>query len=120
MTTNGIKTILLETHNFGKTVAFWKSLGYLVEFETGHNSGQLRHSAGGPALFVAERSPEQPLKLVLGVTVDDARRFEPPKSGGVQGPFKAEHWGALQMLLTDPDGREVAVEAPLETAKPHG
>jgi hypothetical protein len=32
-------------------------------------------------------------------------------------PFEKQHWGALQMLVADPDGRAVAVEAP---AAPEG
>ena len=55
MTTDGIKGLLIETHNWGKTVAFWTALGYELEFETDHLSGQLRHPHGGPFLFVAER-----------------------------------------------------------------
>ena len=113
MTTKGISGLLFETHNWGKTVAFWQSLGYVIEFETDHNSGQLRHPDGGPYLFIAERPPEQALKVIAGVTVDDASTFVPPKSGSVKSEFQKEHWGALQMLLLDPDGREVAVDAPL-------
>lgn len=48
MSTRGIEGLLIETHNWGKTVAFWKSLGYEVEFETDHHSGKLRHPGGGP------------------------------------------------------------------------
>lgn len=59
MTTKGIEGLLIETHNWGKAVAFWKSLGYEIEFETDHRSGQLRHPAGGPYLFIAER-PREP------------------------------------------------------------
>jgi hypothetical protein len=33
--------------------------------------------------------------------------------------FTKEHWGALQMLLADPDGREIAIEAPLQAKAPH-
>jgi len=119
MTTKGIQGLLLETHNWGKTVAFWQSLGYEIEFETDHHSGQLRHPDGGPYLFIAERPPEQALKVIAGVAVEDAEAFVPPKSGTVKSAFKKEHWGALQMLLLDPDGREVAVDAPLEKGK-HG
>src|SRR5215471_445420 len=67
--TRGIEMVLIETHNWGKTVAFWKSLGYELEFETDHHSGQLRHPAGGPALFIAERPPGQALQVVPGVKV---------------------------------------------------
>jgi hypothetical protein len=111
--TAGIDTILIETHNWGKTVAFWKHLGYEVEFETDHHSGRLRHPRGGPSLFVAERPQDRPLKVVLGLAVPDASGFTPPHAGKVLKPFEKQHWPALQMLLADPDGREVAVEAPL-------
>ncbi len=62
---------------------------------------------------LAERPPGHVLQVVPGLSVDSAARFEPPKSGSVKRPFIEEHWGALQMLLLDPDGREVAIEAPL-------
>ena len=113
MTTKGIDVLLFETHNFGKTVSFWKSLGYELEFETDHQSGRLRHPAGGPALFIAERPPGHVLQVVPGLSVESAAAFEPPKSGSVQRPFIVEHWGALQSLLLDPDGRQIAIEAPL-------
>ncbi len=113
MTTKGIDVLLLETHNFGKSVAFWKGLGYELDFETDHHSGQLRHPSGGPRLFIAERPPEHVLKIVPGLSVESPAAFVPPTSGTVQRPFIEEHWGAMQMLLADPDGREVAIEGPL-------
>ena len=113
MPTKGIDGLLIETHNWGKTVAFWKSLGYELEFETDHHSGQLRHPAGGPYLFIAERPPGQVLKVVPSLRVEDAASFEAPTSGTVVRPFIEEHWGVMQLLLGDPDGREVAIEAPL-------
>lgn len=113
MTTKGIDVLLFETHNFGKSVAFWKSFGYELDFETDHNSGQLRHPGGGPRLFIAERPPGHVLQVVPGLSVENASTFVPPSSGSVKRPFVDEHWGAQQMLLLDPDGREVAVEAPL-------
>ena len=36
MKTKGIDGILIETHNWGATVAFWCDLGYEIEFETDH------------------------------------------------------------------------------------
>ena len=78
METEGIEGLLIETHNWGKTVAFWKGLGYALEFETDHHSGQLRHPRGGPYLFVAERPASQPLKVVPMLGVKDATRFTPP------------------------------------------
>lgn len=111
-TRKGIDGLLVETHNWGKTVAFWQSLGYELEFETDHHSGQLRHPAGGPYVFVAERPPEQALQVVLGLSVESAQAFVPPASGKVVQPFAKQHWGALQMLVSDPDGRVVSIEAP--------
>lgn len=115
MTIRGIDLVLVETHNFGKTVAFWKSLGYELEFETDHHSGQLRHPAGGPNIFVVERPPQEALQVVLGVSVPSATGFEPPRAGTVTQPFEKQHWGPLQMLVADPDGRNVAIEAPAPT-----
>jgi len=117
MTTKGIEGLLIETHNWGKTVAFWKALGYELEFETDHHSGRLRHPAGGPWIFVAERPEGQALTIVPGLSVERAEAFVPPSSGRVSSPFQPEHWGALQMLLADPDGRAISIEAPLDGAK---
>lgn len=113
MTTHGIDTVLIETHNWGKSVAFWQALGYVLEFETDHHSGQLRHPSGGPALFIAERPASQPLQVQLGIRVDAAARFEPPPAGRVARKFTKQHWGVQQMLLADPDGRLLGVAAPL-------
>jgi len=113
MTTQGIEGLLIETHNWGKTVAFWKALGYELEFETGHNSGQLRHPAGGPYLFVAERAVGTPLEVKLAVGVSDAASFVPPSSGKVVRTFEPQHWPVLELLLADPDGRELSIHAPL-------
>lgn len=65
MQTDGIDGILIETHNWGKTVAFWRDLGYEVEFETDHHSGRLRHPRGGPYLFIAERPHDHPSSSCL-------------------------------------------------------
>lgn len=115
MTTDGIEGLLIETHNWGKTVAFWKALGYELEFETGHHSGRLRHPSGGPYLFVAERPASMPLQLQPVLAVRDATKFSPPGSGEVVRAFEAQHWDMLEMLLADPDGRHLSVQAPLPT-----
>lgn len=113
MTTEGIQGLLIETHNWGKTIAFWKALGYELEFETDHNSGQLRHPSGGPYLFIAERALGTPLEVKLAVGVADAATFSPPSSGKVVRAFEPQHWPVLELLLADPDGRELSVHAPL-------
>jgi hypothetical protein len=113
MATDGIAGLLIETHNWGKTVAFWQGLGYVLELETDHHSGQLRHPAGGPFLFIAERPAHQVLKVVQSVAVKDAAQFTPPSAATVVQPFTPQHFPALEMMLHDPDGRELAVHAPL-------
>lgn len=55
MATEGIRGLYAETRNWGKSVAFWKGLGYEFEFETDHHSGLLRHPSGGTWIFMAER-----------------------------------------------------------------
>ncbi len=119
MTTEGIEGLLIETHNWGKTVALWKALGYELVFETDHHSGQLRHPRGGPYLFVAERPPGQALKVVPMVTVKDAAQFTPPGAATVLRGFEPQHWHALEMLLADPDGRELSVQCPLPASEEH-
>lgn len=113
--TKGIQGILIETHNWGKTVAFWKALGYELEFETDHHSGQLRHPSGGPFLFIAERPEGSPLVLQPMLEVGEASTFAAPSSGTVVRAFEAQHWGALELLLADPDGRVLSVQAPRTT-----
>jgi hypothetical protein len=111
--TKGIDGLFIETRNWGRTVAFWTALGYELEFETDHQSGQLRHPAGGPYLFVAERPDATTLELQPIVGVEDAASFTPPAGGTVERPFTPQHWAVTEMLLADPDGRHVSVQAPL-------
>src|SRR5205085_9949826 len=41
MTTEGIEAVFLETHNWGRAARFFRALGFELEFETDHQSGQL-------------------------------------------------------------------------------
>ena len=113
MTTKGIETVLIETQNWGKSVAFWKSLGYEIEFETDHHSGQLRHPQAGRPLH-RRTSARAAASHGSGLKRRRSAAFVPPASGTVKRPFTKEHWGVLQMLIGDPDGREVSIEAPLQ------
>jgi len=117
MTTRGIDGLLVETHNWGKSVAFWKGLGYELELETDHHSGRLRHPAGGPYVFIAERPRDHALQVVLSLRVRSAAAFKPPPAGKVKRRFARQHWGALQLLLADPDGRVLGIEAPAPRVK---
>ena len=61
MTTQGIELVYLETHNWGKSVAFWQMLGFKLDFETDHHSGVLV-AANGTRIFLAEQAVEIPLE----------------------------------------------------------
>ena len=82
MTTDGIEAVFLETHNWGKAAKFFQSLGYELEFDTGHNSGQLRNGIG-PYVFIAEvpegKTPET--QLVFRVDDADAVELDPSARG---------------------------------------
>jgi hypothetical protein len=113
MSTSGIEGLYIGTHNWGKTVAFWQALGFVLEFETDHHSGQLRHPAGGPFLFVAERPGHETLETYPVVAVDDADTFEATPPVRVEQPFVAEHWARMESFVLDPDDRRVSLQAPL-------
>jgi len=112
MASHGIEGLIVETRNWGRTVAFWQALGYRVEFETGRNSGRLEHPDGGVYLFVVERPDVPDPEIRPLVRADDADGFEPPRAGTVEHPFAGRHWGSAEMMLRDPDGRHVSVQAP--------
>ena len=112
MTARGIEGLIIQTRNWGRTVAFWQALGYRVEFETGRNSGRLEHPRGGPYLFVVERPDDPDPEFQPLVGADDADGFVPPRAGTVEHPFTSRRWGSAEMLLRDPDGRHVSVQAP--------
>lgn len=105
---DGIEAVYLETHNWGKSARFFQKLGYTIEFETDHHSGQLRNG-DGPYLFIAEvpQSREPGLQLVVAVpdedSVDDGL--------DVVTPFETTHWGAREMSVRDPDGRVWRLQA---------
>jgi hypothetical protein len=113
MSTSGIEGLYIETHNWGKTVAFWQTLGFTLEFETDHHSGQLRHPSGGPFLFVAERPADHELETHAIVAVDDSTTFEVTPPVRVEQPFTPEHWARMEMFVRDPDDRRVSLQAPL-------
>jgi hypothetical protein len=111
MTTDGIQAVYLETHNWGKAAKFFQSLGFELEFETDHNSGQLRNGSG-PYVFIAEIPESQTPKLQLALAVQDAETFEPGPAVEVVTDFEETHWGTRMMTVRDPDGREWSIEGP--------
>jgi hypothetical protein len=112
MSTKGIEAVFLTTHNWGKAAKFFQSLGYELEFETDHNSGQLR-SETGPYLFIAEIPPSETPDMQLVLTVPDADGIALPPIVDVVTPLTPTHWGTQDMTVRDPDGRIWRLQAPL-------
>jgi hypothetical protein len=113
MQTDGIEAVFLTTHNWGKSARFFQSLGFNLEFETDHNSGQLRNGAG-PYLFIAEIPQSQTPEAHLVLKVPDAAAFRPDPGVEVVTPFEKTHWGTMDMTVRDPDGRIWHLQAPLK------
>jgi len=111
MATKGIEAIFLTTHNWGKAAKFFQSLGYELEFETDHQSGQLR-SATGPYLFVAEVPTTQPPEMQAVLAVPSAEAVALQANVDVVSAFQPTHWGTQEMLVRDPDGRTWRLQAP--------
>ena len=119
MSSRGIEGLIVETHNWGKSVAFWRDLGYDLE-----DSLLLRHPAGGPVVFLVEQPKTQKLEVLPMIGVEDSTTFTPPAAGTVQREFEPQHWGVSEMLLLDPDRRPISIQGPLpegvEAPEAHG
>jgi hypothetical protein len=114
MSTQGIEAVFLTTHNWGKAAKFFQALGFTLEFETDHHSGQLRNGSG-PYLFIAEVPENQEPQAQLVLKLPDAESFKPETIVDVATPFENTHWGTREMTVRDPDGRIWRLQAPLKS-----
>lgn len=108
--TQGIEAVFVTTHNWGRAAKFFQALGFELEFETDHNSGQFRNDLG-PSIFVAEvpESEETATRLVLKVPDDS---YTPDPALDVVSPFEDTHYGTREMVVRDPDGLLWTLQAP--------
>ena len=97
-TTQGIEAVFVTTHNWGTAARFFQALGFELEFETDHNSGQLRNG-DGPYVFIAEVPEHEELGVQLVLGVADADGFRPDPALDVVSGFADTHYG------TQGDGR---------------
>jgi hypothetical protein len=111
MSTTGIDAVFLTTHNWGRAAKFFQSLGFALEFDTGHSSGQLRNGSG-PSVFIAEVPADEPITERLVLRVPDAQACALDAAVEVVTPFEDTHWGTLEMTVRDPDGRIWSLQAP--------
>lgn len=112
MATEGFEGFYVETRNYGATAAFWASLGFKNVFETDHGSGQWVHPAGGPYVFINEQH-DADLATHPILRVADATAFTPGRRAEFAQPFTPQHWGVVEALIQDPDGRLVSLQAPI-------
>ena len=114
MSTEGLAGFYIETRNYGATAAFWRSLGFVNIFETDHGSGQWEHPSSRIYVFIAERAdPEHALLTYPVLDVADSTRFAPDREPEYARPFEPQHWGVVEALVVDPDGRLVSLQAPV-------
>ncbi len=111
MTTEGIEAVFLTTHNWGRAAKFFQELGYELEFDTGHSSGQLRNG-DGPTVFIAEVPEDQEPDTRIVLRVPDADAFQADPIIEVVTPFEDTHFGTREMTVRDPDGRLFSLQAP--------
>lgn len=107
--TTGFDHLYVETHDWVAALAFWARLGFQLEYDTGHQSGALRHPQGGPTVFLALQSLEDPLatEVYLGALPD----YEIPAGVHVVSPFVESHWGTKVAIIQDPDGHRYRIQA---------
>ncbi len=111
MATEGFLGYYVETRDYNATAAFWKSLGFENVFETDHSSGQWLHPSGGPYVFIAEQHDRE-LTTHPILQVADSAKFAPLPAPKMTRQFEPQHWGVVEAMLNDPDGREVSLQAP--------
>ena len=111
----GIEAVFLSTHNWGASAKFFQALGFDLEFDTGHSSGQVR-TGEGPFVFIAEVPADQEpaMQIVLKADPKAASQLDP--SVEVVSPFEDTHYGTREMIVRDPDGRTWTLSTPAGTA----
>jgi hypothetical protein len=112
VSTEGIEAVFVETHNWGKAAKFFQGLGFRLEFETDHQSGQLRNG-DGPYVFVAEVPPDQDARVQLVLKVADEAAFRAEPGVEVVTTWAGTHYGTREMIVRDPDGRLWNLQAPI-------
>ncbi|MBB4685316.1 VOC family protein [Amycolatopsis jiangsuensis] len=96
----GIAAVFLETRNWGKTAKFLQRVGFTLDFETDHSSGQLSRG-DGPPVFVAEVPDREPSASLVVPVPDES--LDPALE--VLTPFEDTHYGTREASVRDPDGR---------------
>ena len=110
MADTGIHHVLIETRNWGKSVAFWKQLGWTLVEDHG-TSGKLVAPDGGAYIWLNEVASNMTPAIDIYFQVADADSFAPKSPVEIIEPFAKTHWGTKLMQVRDPDGRVVRLQA---------
>ena len=110
MPVTGVHHLLVETHNWGKSVAFWRQLGWELAEDHG-TSGKLIAPGGGAYIWLSEVAPNRPPAIDVYFDVSDPDRFAPKSPVEIVEPLHDTHWGTKLMSVRDPDGRIVRLQA---------
>ena len=97
MTVTGIHHLLVQTHDYDATLAHWRSLGFVLDFETGHGSAKLDPPTPGPYVFIDVADLDQVPTVEIYLDVAD--------HSAMPGDWEATHWGTFVQPVLDPDGR---------------
>ena len=111
MATEGFEAVFLETHNWGRAAKFFQRLGFKLEFETDHHSGQLRNG-NGPYVFIAEIPEDREPQVRVVFKVGDEAAVDADPELDVVTPFEDTHYGAREAVVRDPDGRLWTLHVP--------
>jgi hypothetical protein len=110
--TRGFELVYLETHNWGKSAAFWQALGFKIDFEqTDHGHSGIFVADNGTRIFLEEKDLQDPVALDLYLGVPDAADCQPESPVEIVRSFTPTHWGTQVMTVRDPDGRVFRLEA---------
>jgi catechol 2,3-dioxygenase-like lactoylglutathione lyase family enzyme len=105
----GIHHLLVETHDWRTSLAFWRQLGWELVEDHG-TSGKLTAAGGGPYIWL--NLVDQTRTPVVEVYFDlDGSAFAPKPPVEIVEPLGATHWGTALMSVRDPDGRIVRLQA---------
>ena len=99
MAVTGIHHLVVTTHHYEATVAYWRDLGFTVDFETGHGSAKLDPPTPGPYVFVDTADSHEEPRIQVYLDVD--------RRAGIAGDWAATHWGTFVLAHPDPDDRIV-------------
>src|SRR5207248_209857 len=64
-------------------------------------------------LIRAGRQHDGELQTHPILRVNDSVEFAPDRAVDFAQPFTLQHWGVVEALIRDPDGREVSLQAPV-------